>query len=103
MAPMGNIIFSASDLASVVEDLPPTIDTDVIPELLDNTALPKGIKFTATNVKQIETFFNATFINRSPRTAKVAKSFRPRESHYITIGHTPWQEGFNIYNSNQYP
>jgi hypothetical protein len=42
-APRGNLIFSAGDPLSVVEDLSPTIETDVIPILLESTADPKGI------------------------------------------------------------
>jgi hypothetical protein len=46
-APKGNVIFFAGDPSSVVEDLPPTIETDIIPALLKSTAAPKGIRFVA--------------------------------------------------------
>jgi hypothetical protein len=42
-APMVNIIFSAGDLSSVVEDLPQNIETGEISSLLESTAAPKGI------------------------------------------------------------
>ena len=49
MAPKSNLIFSAGDPAPVIEDLPPTIEMDVIPEMLDNIAYK--------NTNQMETFF----------------------------------------------
>jgi hypothetical protein len=50
MASRGDIIFSAGDPASVVEDLiPPTIETDVISELQKSTKTTTDIRFAATN------------------------------------------------------
>jgi hypothetical protein len=51
-APRGNIIFSAGDPSSVVQNLPPTIETDAIPELTWFTTTPKGIRFVSANVKK---------------------------------------------------
>jgi len=53
LAPRGNNIFSAGDPNFVVEDLTPTIETDVIPELLESVAAPKGVRFVAAKVRKI--------------------------------------------------
>ena len=53
MAPRGNIIFSSGDPESVVEDLTPTIETCVVPDLLDNVDAPKGVHFIAAKVRKI--------------------------------------------------
>ena len=42
MAPRGNIIFSAGNPTSITEDLTPTIETDIVPDLLVCVAAPKG-------------------------------------------------------------
>jgi hypothetical protein len=52
IAHVGNIIFSAGDPTSVVEDLPPTIETDVIPDLLQSAIETKGIRFVAANIRR---------------------------------------------------
>jgi hypothetical protein len=33
MTPRGNIIFSAGDPTSITEDLPPIIETDIVPDM----------------------------------------------------------------------
>jgi hypothetical protein len=53
MAPRGNIIFSAGDPTSIVEDLIPTMKSAVVPELLDNVAAPKGVRFVVAKVRRI--------------------------------------------------
>ncbi len=53
MSPKGNIIFSSGDGASVMEDLSPTTDVDVVPELLKSVAEPKGVRFLAANVRKL--------------------------------------------------
>ena len=53
LAPRGNNIFSAGDPNFVVEDLTPTIKTDVGPELLESVAAPKGVRFVAAKVRKI--------------------------------------------------
>ena len=51
MARGENIVFSAGDPSSVVEDyLPPTIETDVILEMLEATAVPKNIRFVVARI-----------------------------------------------------
>jgi hypothetical protein len=51
MAPTGNIIFSAGDPTFVMKDLPPIIDTNVVPKLLHNVEAPKGVRFVAANAR----------------------------------------------------
>jgi hypothetical protein len=53
MAPRGNIIFSARDPTSVVENLPPTIETEVVPDLQENGAASKGVRFIAAKVRKV--------------------------------------------------
>jgi len=50
MAPRGNIIFSAGDPTSMVEDITPTIETEVVPDLKESVAAPKGVRFIAAKV-----------------------------------------------------
>jgi hypothetical protein len=72
--PRGNIIFSAGDPSSVVEDLPPTIETDVIPALLESTAAPKSIRFVAARIRKqtdewrnVFTLLSASEIHHQPK------------------------------------
>ena len=51
--PKWNLIFSAGDPVSVAEDLPPTIEMDVIPTLMESTAAPKGIRFVAARIGKL--------------------------------------------------
>jgi hypothetical protein len=52
MAPRGSIIFSAGDTTSVVEDLPPTIEEEVVFRPSKSTTAPKGIRFIAARVRK---------------------------------------------------
>ncbi len=52
MAPRGNIIFSAEDPTSVIEDLPPIIDEEDFPELRQSTIAPKGVRFLAARIRK---------------------------------------------------
>jgi hypothetical protein len=54
IAPKENIIFSAGDPTSMVLDLPATIETKVMPELLESTIAPQGIRFVAANIRKLE-------------------------------------------------
>ena len=53
MAPRGNTIFSSGDPSTVVEDLPATIEDDQLPDLLECTGAPKGIRFIAAKIKKL--------------------------------------------------
>jgi hypothetical protein len=53
MAPRGNTIFSAGDPNSSIEDLPPTIEVESLPELHGSTAAPKGIRFIAAKMRKL--------------------------------------------------
>ena len=57
VAPRGDLIFSAGDPLSVVEDLPLTIETDVILKLLESAAAPKGIRFVAARIRKQTPFY----------------------------------------------
>ncbi len=46
-------IFSAGDPTSVVKDLTPIIETNVVQELLESVAAPKGVRFVAVKVRKI--------------------------------------------------
>jgi hypothetical protein len=37
----------------VVEDLAPTIETEVVPDLLESVAAPKGVRFIAAKIRKI--------------------------------------------------
>jgi len=55
MAPRGNIIFSAGDPTSMVEDRTPTIETEVVPDLLESVVAPKGVRlFIAAKIRKIK-------------------------------------------------
>jgi len=61
MAPRRNTIFSAGDPSTVVEDLPATIEEDQLPDLLECTGAPKGIRFIAAKLRKLtewRRFFN---------------------------------------------
>jgi hypothetical protein len=53
LAPRGNIIYSAGDPSSTVEDLPSTIDNEELPELHASTAAPKGVRYIAARVRKM--------------------------------------------------
>ncbi len=53
MAPRGNIILSTGDPTSVVENLTPTIETEVVPELMECAAAPKGVRFVAAKIRKL--------------------------------------------------
>ena len=53
IATRGNIIFSVGDPTSVVPDLPATIETEVVPEVLESTVAPKGIRFVVANTRKL--------------------------------------------------
>jgi hypothetical protein len=54
LAPRGlNTIFSAGDPTTAVEDLPTAIEEEVIPELHESTAVPKGIRFIAAKLRKV--------------------------------------------------
>ena len=53
IAPRGNIIFSAGDPTSVVEDLPTTIEDEPLPQLHQATTAPRGIRFIAAKLRKL--------------------------------------------------
>ena len=53
LAPRGNIIYSARDPSSTVEDLPNIIDDEDLPKLLECTTAPKGIRYIAARVRKM--------------------------------------------------
>ena len=53
LAPRGNTIYSAGDPSSTVEDLPSTIDDEELPELVESTAAPKGVRYIAARVRKM--------------------------------------------------
>jgi hypothetical protein len=53
LAPRGNTIFSTGDTASIVEDLPATIEDEPLPELHQAIAAPKGIRFIAAKLHKL--------------------------------------------------
>jgi len=85
LAPRGNIIFSTGDPNYAVEDLTPAIETDVVPELLESVAAPKGVRFVAAKVRKITEWRH--FFRLHARTE--IKDQPKLLTHYIW---TRWQE-----------
>ena len=52
ISPRGNIILSAGDPTSIVDDFPPTIEADVIFDFFQSTTAAKGIKFVASSMRR---------------------------------------------------
>jgi hypothetical protein len=53
LAPEGNIVTCAGDPFVVVQDLPPTLHTDVLPQLTSTTTPPKGVHFVMAGLKKL--------------------------------------------------
>ena len=53
IAPRGNIITLVGDLGSIAQDLSPTILTEVIPQLQEAAAAPKGVPFIAACIRKL--------------------------------------------------
>jgi len=54
IAPRGNIITSTRDPAgSIAHDLSPTILTEIIPQLQEGAAAPKGMRFIAAGIRKL--------------------------------------------------
>ena len=58
LAPRGNVIFFAGDPATVVDDLPATIEEEPLPELHESTTTPKGIRFIAAKLRKLTEWRN---------------------------------------------
>ena len=63
LAPRGNTIYSAGDPSSTVEDLPSTIDDEELPELIESTASPKGVRYIAARVRKMRDW--RSFLHRT--------------------------------------
>jgi hypothetical protein len=70
MAPRNNIIFSAGDPTTIVEDLLPMIEIDVTSDLLQSVVTVKGTRFVAANIKRQAKWRHFSFYIRrqKPRT-----------------------------------
>jgi hypothetical protein len=66
LAQRGNIIFSAGDPTSVIEDLPPTIDEEDFSELHQSRTTPKGVRFIAARIRKWTKWRN--FVDLHSRT-----------------------------------
>ena len=54
LAPRGPTIYPAGDPSSEVVDLPSSIDDEVLPELHEAIAAPKGVRFIAARLRKLQ-------------------------------------------------
>jgi hypothetical protein len=77
----------------VVEDLPPAIEMDVIPAMLENTAAPKGVRIVAAGIRKHTEWRRFLHCCRSRRynISLICPRIQATGRHYTSSGHIPWQ------------